>query len=270
MVFNMTNHDEMNEQHKENQNEDLSKNQSDVLPKGNIALNILIFIGWMILAQLPIIIILTITNLSVKMDTLKATMSTVLYLIVVSVVVWLIRRYYRRHTYEHTDKFTTKDIGINIGWAVLLRIIVYAFLFLLYKVTGSAQTSNDKLLFGDMNQQATNASQLAQVFPFIIFVITISFIAPYLEELIYRGIFKETLFKKTSFWLPFIISSIVFGSQHGINNIISFIMYTSMGMVFYLAYSRRGNIKDSMMVHMIHNSIIGIAILVGYFYIMFK
>ena len=47
-------------------------------------------------------------------------------------------------------------------------------------------------------------------------------------------------------------------------------MYTSMGMVFYLAYSRRGNIKDSMMVHMIHNSIIGIAILVGYFYIMFK
>lgn len=111
----MTNHDEMNEQHKENQNEDLSKNQSDVLPKGNIALNILIFIGWMILAQLPIIIILTITNLSVKMDTLKATMSTVLYLIVVSVVVWLIRRYYRRHTYEHTDKFTTKDIGINIG-----------------------------------------------------------------------------------------------------------------------------------------------------------
>ena len=85
------------------------------------------FIGWMILAQLPIIIILTITNLSVKMDTLKATMSTVLYLIVVSVVVWLIRRYYRRHTYEHTGKFTTKDIGINIGWAVLLRIIVYAF-----------------------------------------------------------------------------------------------------------------------------------------------
>ena len=60
-----------------------------------------------------------------------------------------------------------------------------------------------------MNQQATNASQLAQVFPFIIFVITISFITPYLEELIYRGIFKETLFKKTSFWLPFIISSIV-------------------------------------------------------------
>lgn len=123
----MTNHDEMKEQHQENQNEDLSKDQNDVSPKGNIALNILILIGWMILAQLPIIIILTITNLSVKMDTLKATMSTVLYLIVVSVVVWLIRRYYRRHTYEHTGKFTTKDIGINIGWAVLLRIIVYAF-----------------------------------------------------------------------------------------------------------------------------------------------
>ena len=125
------------------------------------------FIGWMILAQLPIIIILTITNLSVKMDTLKATMSTVLYLIVVSVVVWLIRRYYRRHTYEHTDKFTTKDIGINIGGS-LTSYYCLCILFLLYKVTGSAQTSNDKLLFGDMNQQATNASQLAQVFPFII------------------------------------------------------------------------------------------------------
>ena len=35
----MTNHDEMKEQHQENQNEDLSKDQNDVSPKGNIALN---------------------------------------------------------------------------------------------------------------------------------------------------------------------------------------------------------------------------------------
>ena len=37
----------------------------------------------------------------------------------------------------------------------------------------------------------------------------ICIIGPYLEELLFRGIFKETLFMKYRFWLPFIISSII-------------------------------------------------------------
>ena len=77
--------------------------------------------------------------------------------------------------------------------------------------------------------------------------------------------FKETLFKRTRFWLPFILSSLIFASQHGISNWVAILMYTMMGMIFYLAYHRRRNVRDSMMVHMIHNGVSGIMVLVSYF-----
>ncbi|MFU0761713.1 CPBP family intramembrane metalloprotease [Staphylococcus pasteuri] len=266
----------MEENRFDNDNVDVNRNQfnqeqsNDIKPKGNLALNILIFIGWMILAQLPVIAIITLVSLSVKAEVLSITIGTIIYLFVIAIVIWLIRRYYLNHTYENTKGFSLKDLGIAIGWAIILRLVVYGFTYLLKLTTGSMQTDNDKLLFGDVNAQAQDASQLGQVFPVIIFVITLTFLVPYLEELIYRGIFKETLFRKSVFWLPFILSSIVFASQHGINNIIAFLMYMIMGMIFYLAYSRRGNIKDSMTVHMIHNGLIGVMILINYFYILFK
>ena len=85
--------------------------------------------------------------------------------------------------------------------------------YLMLFATGSMQTQNDKMLLGDMNAAKPTPDQLGQVFPLIVFVLTITFVAPYLEELVYRGIFKEILFKRTRFWLPFILSSLIFASQ---------------------------------------------------------
>ncbi|WP_234448461.1 CPBP family intramembrane glutamic endopeptidase [Staphylococcus haemolyticus] len=142
--------------------------------------------------------------------------------------------------------------------------------YLMLFATGSMQTQNDKMLLGDMNAAKPTPDQLGQVFPLIVFVLTITFVAPYLEELVYRGIFKETLFKRTRFWLPFILSSLIFASQHGISNWVAILMYTMMGMIFYLAYHRRKNVRDSMMVHMIHNGVSGIMVLVSYFMVFFS
>lgn len=72
------------------------------------------------------------------------------------------------------------------------------------------------------------------------------------------------------FWLPLIITSIVFGGMHVSNNLISFGIYFTMGLILYLSYNRRNNIKDSMMVHMINNSIIAIVMLVNYIIVYFN
>ncbi|MCJ1655362.1 type II CAAX endopeptidase family protein [Staphylococcus sp. NRL 16/872] len=237
-------------------------------PTGNTFVNILIFIGWLLLAQIPVVLMIYIMGLSAHMDLITGTLASLLFLLFTGVIIWLVRRYYKSHTYEQPKKFTKKDVAINIGWAILLRIIVIGMSQLMFVVTGSRQTQNDKMLLGDMNGQA-NMEQLPQVFPLIVFALTISFIAPYLEELIYRGIFKETLFKRSRFWLPFIISSIIFASQHGTTNWVAALMYLMMGMIFYLAYHRRGNVRDSMMVHMIHNGVTGVIIIIGYFAALF-
>ena len=239
-------------------------------PKGNKFVRALIFIGWMLLIQIPIASIMFIYSFSIYIDTLTGTLVTIIYLLIAAIVIWLVRGYYKRHTYEEPKKLTGKAIAINIGWAVLLRIIVIGMSYLMLFATGSMQTQNDKMLLGDMNAAKPTPDQLGQVFPLIIFVLTITFVAPYLEELVYRGIFKETLFKRTRFWLPLILSSLIFASQHGISNWVAILMYTMMGMIFYLAYHRRGNVRDSMMVHMIHNGVSGIMILVSYFMVLFS
>ena len=239
-------------------------------PKGNRFLNVLIFIGWMLLAQIPIVLILFITNFSAKMDVTSGTLATLLFMLLAAVVIWLVRRYYQRHTYEPIKPFKRKDIMINIGWALLLRVIVIGMSFLMMAITGQAQTENDKALLGNFQGAKPSPDQLGQAFPVIVFALTLTFVAPYLEELIYRGIFKETLFKRSSFWLPFMLSSLIFASQHGISNWVAVLMYIIMGMVFYLAYHRRHNVRDSMMVHMIHNGVTGIVIIVSYFIAMFS
>ncbi|PTE69342.1 CPBP family intramembrane metalloprotease [Staphylococcus devriesei] len=238
-------------------------------PKGNKFVRALIFIGWLLLAQIPLVTILFIYSFSLYMDLLTGTITTLIFLILTAVITWFVRSYYKRHTYEHPSKFKGKDIITNIGWAVLLRLIVIGMSYLMLFATGSMQTQNDKFLLGDMNANKPTPDQLGQIFPFIVFVIVIIFVAPYLEELIYRGIFKETLFKRSRFWLPFILSSLIFASQHGLSNWVAIIMYTLMGMVFYLAYHRRGNVRDSMMVHMIHNGVTGVIMLVSYFVLLF-
>lgn len=239
-------------------------------PKGNRFLNVLIFIGWMLLAQIPIVLILFITNFSAKMDITSGTLATLLFMMLAAVVIWLVRRYYQRHTYEPIKPFKRKDIMINIGWALLLRVVVIGMSFLMMAITGQAQTENDKALLGNFQSAKPSPDQLGQAFPVIVFALTLTFVAPYLEELIYRGIFKETLFKRSSFWLPFILSSLIFASQHGISNWIAVLMYITMAMIFYLAYHRRHNVRDSMMVHMIHNGVTGIVIIVSYFIAMFS
>lgn len=59
----------------------------------------------------------------------------------------------------------------------------------------------------------------------LVTVLCLCIIGPYLEELVFRGIFKETLFMKCRFWLPLIFSSLIFSSQHLSSNIFSYAIY---------------------------------------------
>ena len=203
------------------------------------------------------------------MDVTSGTLATLLFMLLAAVVIWLVRRYYQRHTYEPIKPFKRKDIMINIGWALLLRVIVIGMSFLMMAITGQAEQKMIRHYWVTFKARNLLPSTWTSVschsictHPYVC--------SSYLEELIYRGIFKETLFKRSSFWLPFILSSLIFASQHGISNWVAVLMYIIMGMVFYLAYHRRHNVRDSMMVHMIHNGVTGIVIIVSYFIAMFS
>ena len=152
---------------------------------------------------------------------------------------------------------------INILWLLAIRIAIGVFTVIMQSIYGVETSKNDEILMKQVEQlQRLN---VPTVIALLSFFIAIVFVAPYLEELLFRGIFKETIFKKTAFLLPLIISSVVFSSLHGSTNWVSFLMYMALGMGFYMAYHRRRNLKDSMMVHMLNNTFAGVSMIIMIF-----
>lgn len=186
------------------------------------------------------------------------------FVILAIIVIWAVRTYYHKRTYEIVKKRLNKrDIGINILWFIVLRIAVLIFSLLIMQIYGEEQSTNDELLMKNLID--IEHLTLPIIISLIVFFVAITFIAPYLEEHVFRGIFKETVFNKMTLWSPMLISSAVFSINHASNNIITFLMYMSMGIVLYLVYNRRKNIKDSIMVHMLNNAVASITMIIMIF-----
>lgn len=235
---------------------------SHTQPKGNRFINILIFIGLLILVSSPMIFVGAIINsASSSGNTWSVIRTVIMGAIWTALMIWLFRWYYRKRSYEsHHHQLKLKDIGINLLWFIGMRMVIAIFSYIMLKVYGEQQSQNDEILI-DQFQKLQHLS-VSTVIAFLSFFIVLIFVAPYLEETLFRGIFKETIFKKTVFVLPMIISSFLFSSLHGSTNWISFLMYMALGIVLYMAYHRRRSLKDSMMVHMLNNAFAGVTMII--------
>lgn len=142
-----------------------------------------------------------------------------------------------------------KDFRISIGLFVLLKIVTIIGTSLNEYFYGNQMTSNDASL---------QISESLITFPLylIIFNLIISLGAPILEELAFRGIFTNIWFEKQRKLLPAILTSFLFSLAHGYDNNITFLMYFISGMIYFYAYCRRWNIKDSILLHILNNGFI--------------
>lgn len=238
--------------------------------KGNKFLNILMFIGMIVLIQIPLAISLLALSFSTQLRNLTTIAVSMLILGIVLLIIWLVRGYYLNHTYEDPhQRIRGKDILINIGFFLLATAFSIGGSILMLTFTGSDSTANEKNIDESLSV-FMQKDHLPHISIAITVVLMICVIGPYLEELLFRGIFKETLFMKCRFWLPLILSSLVFSSQHLSTNIFSYALYFFMGCALYLAYDRGRNIKDSMMVHMLNNSVSTLPVFIGYLWLYFR
>ncbi|WP_019771079.1 CPBP family intramembrane glutamic endopeptidase [Streptococcus sobrinus] len=63
---------------------------------------------------------------------------------------------------------------------------------------------------------------------------------------------QKLLFNGKSKVLAGVVTSFIFAILH-VNTILELILYLPLGVVLYLAYQHRGNLKDSMMVYALNN-----------------
>ena len=202
---------------------------------GLIALSLLINVAPMLFLRLG-------KNLPIYAEILLVA----LYLILVFLIFRSLWRRYQKHVPEEKKKF--KQSGKDIGFA-----------FLFFFLSGNSQTSNDSAIQGLGGMMSSQ-----HIFFALLFVATIAFIAPIMEELIFRGFGTAFFFKNNQKVLPAIVTSVVFTLPH-ITQLTEFPIYFALGLVLYLSYARRGNIKDSMLVHILNNLPMAIILLLAMF-----
>lgn len=110
---------------------------------------------------------------------------------------------------------------------------------------------NDMITQGNVETGVSNWSN-AEI---LVLIIATALIGPMVEELIFRGLLLNTLWKVFSFHKAIIISSICFGLLHG-NSVMTMISATMMGIVLAYTYAINKNLMDSIIAHLIYNTFV--------------
>lgn len=238
--------------------------QKEVKTK-DVVINSLKVFGLIILAVLPInsaIMLIALQDKAASMSLLVLWLLGIIWFVITGFLIRWMWQYYLKIYPDDRAPLRSKDIGIIIVLFIFLRIVAVAGTLLNEYLTGAEMTSNDAALAME------NPLRIFPVY-FLIFQLTVGFVAPILEEFVFRGIFSHLLFEEDSFWVPGLVSSTVFSLMHGFDNLVTFSMYFIMGFTFYYVYKRRNTIKDSIILHILNNGLAVILAIVTYFSLYF-
>lgn len=151
-------------------------------------------------------------------------------------------------------KFTSEEINTVFKTYGLILILNMVFNIVMKMVFHSDATEN---------QNNINALLSSNTVTLIVFGFAGAFIAPFVEEFIFRGIIISYFFKHRAWWLSIILSGVIFSLGHASSNPISFALYATMGMILAYTFKKSGQIKMSIAVHMLNNTVAMILTIVG-------
>ncbi|HLR51809.1 MAG TPA: type II CAAX endopeptidase family protein [Candidatus Avamphibacillus sp.] len=220
-----------------------------------VSFNILKLIGFMILALVPLQILVILISFQNQFSTMVNSVLGIVYFILTIIIIMFLWKRYIRYSKENVQKIGLRDFGFAFLFFLIARVIAVVGTLSITWIHGEETSANDEALMS-----ITENSGEFFAFYFVLFILSLSILIPIAEELTYRGIGTNLFFRKKSFWLPLLVTSTVFGLVHTPTNIISFLLYGFMGVVFFLAYYRRKNILDSMLVHIFNNGLAAIVL----------
>lgn len=134
----------------------------------------------------------------------------------------------------------------RIGWIIFSFLLLYAVGELGHIVLeweGIKETQNQ--LIND--EAATHIPAYLDKFLTIL-------VAPIVEELLFRGMIPQLLFKNHQ-KVGYLVGAVLFGLVHGVTSVGEAIIYIGGGLVFALTCYRYGRVSDSIIVHMLYNAL---------------
>lgn len=160
---------------------------------------------------------------------------------------WFVYSRYKKQLAKHNpngfgmQKISLKKVGVAIA--------IFIFYILIQTIFSSLMTELPQ------NQQLLNA--MSESMP-ILFVFSVVIAAPLMEELLFRGIFFNYFFNKDSIWyniFAVLLSGLLFGLMHEPRLSIDLLLYSSMGWAFGSIYMVTKDLRYSMGIHLINNTI---------------
>lgn len=93
--------------------------------------------------------------------------------------------------------------------------------------------------------------------------IMVVIISPIVEELLIRGLLINLLFKDDLFWVPIIVSSLIFAGLHAVASLAQFGVYFVMGLILGWAYLKTNTLLTSIGLHMLNNGMAYLSLFVS-------
>ena len=214
---------------------------------------VMIFVG-----QLPTFVLGHFEPIFNKQNNLISSILFVCWLLMFMGIIWFVWGYYQKKSDDLDTKISGKDVWRAFKIFLVGRLIAIIGTGLMQQLYGNGTSANDNEIMALFGPEKS-------IYFVLIMTISVAIGAPILEELTFRGLPTALIFKNTPKWIPMIVTSLAFSGVHLSSNIISFAMYASLGALMYWAYSSRGRIIDSMLVHFFNNIFGAIALLLSYF-----
>lgn len=142
------------------------------------------------------------------------------------------------------------SIGITIALAVAARIWIVIVTLLL----SAQQTAND-----------AGIEEIAQSGSVFLLAIAVIFVAPVVEEVIFRGMIFRFFFRDKPIF-AMLLSALLFALVHGPTDLASFLMYGGLGLTFSFTYYTTQRLEMSILAHFLNNFLPGIMLVLLQFY----
>lgn len=223
------------------------KNKIENIFKG-IGYTLVLFLSYVMIPSVLAIIIRQAFNLS---EDISSFIGNVIYLI--GLIIYF-RKMFKEKLKDYFKNFTNYFGKSLKYWGIGLLVMIVTNLILNYLVFPGQIATNEEVnrTYLEMNK--------------IIGFIQIVFMAPLAEEMIFRfSIRKITDHKK---WYP-ILSALVFGLPHALTGITTplellyTIPYGALGYAFAALYNDTDNIWTNISMHMLHNAVVYIIIILA-------
>lgn len=148
----------------------------------------------------------------------------------------------------------TPKIDLNVNFIKYVIIFTLVGLSISYIGVNAIRYCSSGILITTHNQEIVNG--LLSNVPTVAAIYIFGICTVVIEEVFYRGGIMGLIFKDYPI-IGLIISSIIFGIDHSPTNPISFLIYSSLGLIWGIAYLKSKSLGLPIALHAINN-IIGI------------